>query len=431
MKKNKYQIYTEIKDRIFLYFNSFSLKYLLLDQAKHELYQSHSADELEKLHPALYKKMCENQFLVPDDFDEQSIVEYKKICAKMDTTMYHIVVNMTLDCNLKCWYCYETKLHNSQLRVDVLHAIKENIELRYKQVRFKTLKISFFGGEPFLNFRGIKEILDFSDSFCTKNDISLLADFTTNATVIKPDFIEYLKKFTCCFQITLDGNANKHNEVKHLKGIDTFRLTINTIHRISQNIPNSYIWIRINYDGETLDRIDEILKDLDDLDRRRNFLILRRVWQTDAKVVSSLQLTKAIQHILDHNFFVDCYALSRNGVCFAERFNQVLFNFDGKVFKCSTLSSFDEKNSMGSFDLETGEVVWDLNKISFIPRIMTNNKCGNCPLFPSCLGPCNKNLIKSSNRTCIIDEMNLSMNEYLMYNFKLSLLYEDFSNLHL
>lgn len=430
MKRIKYQLYIKLNEDVCLYFNSFSSKYLLLDKRKHELYQSLSLEEIEKAHPDLYSMLVENQFIVSDDFDEQAIVEYKKLSAKMDTTMYHVVVNVTLDCNLKCWYCYETKLHDSQLRDNVLEAIKLHIASQYKQVRFKTLKISFFGGEPFFNFKGIKEILDYAKEFCKTNAIILLADFTTNATLIRQEYIDYLKDYTCFFQITLDGNKDKHNEVKHLKGIDTFECTLNNIYRISKTIPESYVWIRINYDGKTLEGIDDIIKDLDNLDRKRTFLILRRIWQTDSDVITSKQLTTAIQHILNHHFFVDCYALSRNGVCFAERMSQVLINYDGNIFKCSTLPSFDDKHSMGKLDFQNGEITWDMNKIAPIPRIMTNAKCSDCSLFPSCLGPCNKNLLKSADRACILDEMNLSMKEYLMYNFKLSLMYENFNNLN-
>lgn len=167
-----------------------------------------------------------------------------------------------------------------------------------------------------------------------------------------------------------------------------------------------------------------------DLDRKRTFLILRRIWQTDSDVITSEQLTTAIQRILDHKFFVDCYALSRNSVCFAERMNQVLINFDGKIFKCSTLSSFDDKHAMGKLDLLNGEISWEMNKIAHIPRTMTNSRCSDCSLFPSCLGPCNKNLLKSPDRSCILDEMNLSMQEFLMYNFKLNLLHENFDYLN-
>jgi len=428
MRKIKYQIYTKIQEGIFLYFNSFSAKYILLDDTKHNLYQTLSASELESVNPVLFSLLRENQFLVPEDFNERAIVEYKKLCYKMDTMMYHVVINVTLDCNLKCWYCYETKIHNSSLQKNVLEAIKRNISLRYSQVRFKTLKLSFFGGEPFLNFKAISEILEYAKIFCSANSIVLLADFTTNAVAIKEEHINYLKNFTCFFQITLDGDKEKHNKVKYLKGVDTFRCTLNKIHKISNAIKKSYIWIRINYDSKTLERIDDIITEIEDLDRKRTFLILRKIWQTDSEAITSRQLTTAIQHILNHNFFVDSYALSRSGVCFAERMNQVLINIDGKVFKCSTLHSFDDEHSMGELDLESGDLSWDMNKISQIPRIITNSRCAECALFPSCLGPCNKNLLKSADRTCILDEMNMSMQEYLMYNFKLNLMYENFGN---
>lgn len=53
-------------------------------------------------------------------------------------------------------------------------------------------------------------------------------------------------------------------------------------------------------------------------------------------------------------------------------------------------------------------------------------------LFVSMLpGTMTINILKSPDRTCIIDEMNLSMRDYLMYNFKLNLLYENFSDTNL
>lgn len=429
MKKNKYQTYIELNKGLFLYYNSFSEKYLLLDESKHIIYQNYPLEYIRKNHIDLYNTLLHAQFIVPDELDEQAIVEYKKLSAKMDTTMYHIVVNVTLDCNLRCWYCYEKKIHKSKLYPNVIEAIESNISLQYNKTRFKTLKISFFGGEPFLNFEGIRTILSFANKFCETKDVVLLADFTTNATLIRQDYLEYLKKFICFFQITLDGDCKTHNKIKHIEGQDTFKRTIENIHSISKRIRKSYVWVRINYDANTLDNIDNILPFLNDLDRKRTFLILRKIWQTDAENISSKQLLGAIQKILNKKFFVDCYALSRSSICFAERMSQVLINFDGKVFKCSTIGNFDDENSLGSMDLETGEILWNLNKIAQIPRVIKNERCNNCPLYPSCLGPCNKNLLKSPNRTCIIDEMNLSMRDYLMYNFKLNLLHENFNNL--
>lgn len=117
------------------------------------------------------------------------------------------------------------------------------------------------------------------------------------------------------FQITLDGDCKTHNKIKHIEGQDTFNRTIENIHSISNRIRKSYVWIRINYDGNTLDNIDNILPFLNDLDRKRTFLILRKIWQIDTENISSKQLLGAIQKILNNKFFVDCYALSRSSIC--------------------------------------------------------------------------------------------------------------------
>lgn len=425
MKKNKYQVQVQIDDNYYLYYNAFSSKYLLLDDIKHKQFQSYCTKEVQEINTDFYDVLVNNQFLVPDDYDELSIVEYNILEEKMDTTMYNIVINVTLDCNLQCWYCYEHKIHGSNLKGDVLDGIRRNIILKYNQCRYQTLKISFFGGEPFLNFNGIKEILCFAKSFCEGKDIKLMADFTSNATLIKQNYIDYLKGFSCDFQITLDGNRDSHNKVKHLKGIDTYGSTLGNILRISDGIPQSRIFVRINYDKTTLEHIEEILEDIDFLDRKRHSIILRKIWQVKSSDIPHDLLIDAIQKIMDHGFFVDCYALSNDGVCFAERMNQVLINYDGKIFKCSTIDSFDDKNALGHMDTGTGQISMNKNKTSQILSLKGKGKCLHCALFPSCLGPCNKKVKSSQDKSCILDELGLSLKEFIMYNFKISLLYEN------
>lgn len=72
--------------------------------------------------------------------------------------------------------------------------------------------------------------------------------------------------------------------------------------------------------------------------------------------------------------------------------------------------------------------MWQVNVCNCV---MFKTICYEFCLYPCCLGPCNKNILKSPDRTCIIDEMNLSMRDYLMYNFKLNFIYENFSDTNL
>lgn len=43
---------------------------------------------------------------------------------QFDASMYQVMVNTTLDCNLNCWYCYENRIAGSFLKSEVIEAIK-------------------------------------------------------------------------------------------------------------------------------------------------------------------------------------------------------------------------------------------------------------------------------------------------------------------
>ncbi|SEA10947.1 uncharacterized protein SAMN05216455_103197 [Segatella bryantii] len=425
MIKGKFQTFIQIQRDLFLHYNSISDSYLLLDEANHLLYENTPSNEVCRLNQQLYQKLVAGQYYIEEKFCELDHILNKRMLQKQDTNMYHIVINTTLDCNLRCWYCYESKFKGSQIKVDILEAIKKNIELHYHKEAYEILKLSFFGGEPFMNFKAIKQVLSFAQEFCLANRIKLTADFTTNATLINKNIVDYLKNFNCMFQITLDGNCEQHNKVKVLKGIDTFQLAIDNIHQIENNIPESKIWVRINYDADTLKNIDSIFAKLNDLNRKKVYIMLRKIWQVPSCDICSEDLLSVIQKGIDLGFILDCYPLNPRRMCFAEYKNQVLINFDGKVFKCSTISAFDDAHSLGKLNTVDGSIEWENKKIQSYDETLSSKRCENCPLFGTCYGACTQKLLKNRNDNfCILDGLGLSIEQFLMYNFKLSLLHK-------
>lgn len=424
MKKNYYTTYVAVNENSYMYYNSFENCYLLLNSNKHKIYQNNSPTEIESQDPKFYNELIENKFIIEDFVDEYKIVEFKKISKKLDSNLYHVVINTTLDCNLNCWYCYEKKETNTQLSNEVIAAIKKNIEYKYKEQPFKTLKVSFFGGEPLANFPAIEEILIYSKEFSLLNNICLIADFTTNSTLLTNEQINFLKDFNCYFQITLDGYENKHNKVRFLKNTKegTYRTIIENLYKIQSEIENSWIWVRVNYDNKTLDDFSKILKDISGLDRNKTYMIIRKIWQVEPTMINKTPVLNALQMAIDEGFFIDNFAMPRTSLCFAERLNQVLFNYDGKVFKCSTLDHFGDDNAEGTMDLETGEVNWNISKIANKIIQETPQKCIECKIYPACLGPCGQTLQQGKGFKCIIDSVGLTMEQFVMYNFKLKVL---------
>lgn len=426
MKKNYFNLDAEVSAGVFLHYNVFSNQFLLLNKTNNDIFVNSDCAEIEKKSPSFYQQLVDAYFILPDDFDEVEVTKGMRRQMRFNSSMYQVMINTTLDCNLDCWYCYENRVAGSKLKKEVIDAIKKNIEYEYNVARFNTLKVSFFGGEPFLFFDGLKEILDYAKTFCNERDIELVADFTTNATLITEEHIHYLKDFRCHFQITLDGNREVHNTVKkdRLNPLaDTYQQTLDVLHRINDEIPDRWVAVRVNFDNRTLKKIDEIISDIAFLDRTKTYVILKKVWQIKTEKVEEGLLFEAIQKFFDNKFLLDYYIMPKGCVCFAERNRHVLFNYDGKVFKCSTISSFNDDEALGKLNFETGHLQWDLTKTANWLKDMDQSECVECKWFPACLGPCNRQLMANKGKfICTFDAMNMDTKEYLMYSFKFHLL---------
>lgn len=431
LKKSKYTFFEEIDKGIYLHYSPMTNRFLLLNQNKHHLLDGCANGDLDSLPQEFKDLLFDNGFIVNDDVDETKMVLDRRLALMEDKSMYNVVLNTTLDCNLSCWYCYENRIAGSFVSDKVIEAIKKNIIDRYETHPFATLKVSFFGGEPFLYFKGIRQLLDFSKTFCADRDIELIADFTTNATLLTPQIIDYLSQYRCHFQITLDGCEQHHNAIKvdKVNKINTYRKTIATLKDINDKIENRLIALRINFDNQTLKGISEILGHVDFLDRTKSYIILKKVWQLPTDKVDKEALVDALQLVLDSKFLADYYVMPKGSVCFAEREGQVLFNYDGGIFKCTTICSFDHENSLGELDYETGKIKWNTEKITDWYADMQPRHCKDCKWFPACLGPCNRQLIAhNQEKICTFDAFNLTEAEYLMYLFKYNLLLKELSH---
>ena len=215
---------------------------------------------------------------------------------------------------------------------------------------------------------------------------------------------------------TLDCNLSftkSHN-------IDTFSLTLRNIRRIQQTIPQSHVSVRINFDGETLNGFDSILSDIRDLDRQRTKIIVKKVWQVDSEDVSKDLTFECLEKLFKNDFIADYY--SQGGTCFADRKNQVTINFDGNVFKCTTITHFDEPNALGHLDINSGMVIWDENKIKYLDNSTFPKTCVDCKVFPFCGGHCMKHISEGNDKGCFLRDLDMSVEEYAEIQFKINVI---------
>ena len=68
---------------------------------------------------------------------------------------------VTHACNLNCAYCYELYKKNAYMKSDLAkELILREAQFVKESDQFDELEIDFMGGEPFMNFPLIKEIVE-------------------------------------------------------------------------------------------------------------------------------------------------------------------------------------------------------------------------------------------------------------------------------
>lgn len=338
-----------------------------------------------------------NGFLVDEEEDEIEKVKTIRLQKRYSEKMYKLVVNMTLDCNLKCWYCYEKHVAKSYIDDNMVGKILKHLELKSVVSSFEVLNLTLFGGEPMLNYRAVKSLLEGVKKLSSKRGFKTELFIVTNGTIVSQKYVELLRPFDVRFQVTIDGDKTTHDSIRTYKKSfvkkSSYRSIIDGLKLLNEANANFYFTLRINYDEQVLTKVKALLADLDFLNRRKTVFCLQQVWQTDAHKIGLNDLLEAANMINQAGFVLSSMSFSHTYCsCEADNFNQAIINYDGKVFKC-TARDFTPEHSYG-YLTDSGLIVWNTQKIESRLSLKLPAKCMSCKLFPCCPGICSQKILE-------------------------------------
>lgn len=148
---------------------------------------------------------------------------------------------ITHSCNLNCVYCYEKFKSKQKMSFDIaVSVILKEVNFVKMTEEYGSLQIDFMGGEPFLEFSLIKEIVEWVKS----QDISIPVSFfaTTNGTLLTDVMKEWLTENNDIFHLGLsfDGSPlmqdiNRSSSAKNID-MEFFR----------KNYPNQWVKMTVS-----------------------------------------------------------------------------------------------------------------------------------------------------------------------------------------
>ena len=158
-----------------------------------------------------------------------------------------LVFEVTDFCNLNCSYCaygdlYEGFEKRNFKNIETSHAInllKYIVNIKPKNKNNK-LYIGFYGGEPILNIKFIKKIVNIANQLKSKKDIDFGYSMTTNATLAQ-NHIDFFVENKFRLLISLDGNKENHSYRIFRKSKDnSFSLVIENLDLIQNKYPEYF-----------------------------------------------------------------------------------------------------------------------------------------------------------------------------------------------
>jgi uncharacterized protein len=137
----------------------------------------------------------------------------------LNKTSTNITLNISQTCNLACKYCYaDSGTFGEAPKVMSWEVAKKAVDFLFARTKgCKEIGIIFFGGEPLLNFKMIKDVVEYSRDLAAKEGKRIGFSLTTNGTVLTDEIIEFLCRHHFGLKVSLDGPKKLHDQMRPFK----------------------------------------------------------------------------------------------------------------------------------------------------------------------------------------------------------------------
>lgn len=176
----------------------------------------HKGNVLESnLTPADIKVLHEGDYLADDEIIISQLDSL--YLSPPDTLMLNIEV--TGHCNLSCSYCYQQGWpQRGSIQNDTVEKILTYIEKCTEYLDYKTIKLDFIGGEPFMAVDKMACIFSEVKSICQCKDIKLEAQAESNGTLLNLHNLKWFENLDLSVTLSPPEDHNKYRSYNNGQG---------------------------------------------------------------------------------------------------------------------------------------------------------------------------------------------------------------------
>lgn len=166
-----------------------------------------------------------------------------------------LMLYLTEDCNLRCTYCFVKKTP----RAMGLETARKTVDFylhRNISGNLRNLKLTFFGGEPFMAMDTMEAVISRVGEMGGKAGKSVHFSATTNATIATPQAERIIRDCGMHLLVSLDGGENAMAQRPYVGGGSPFKAVARNLERLVKWSPA--VTARMTYHPEALDLVANV-----------------------------------------------------------------------------------------------------------------------------------------------------------------------------
>lgn len=404
--------------------------YSILKRAKHgeSLTENIFADK------ELFKMLCNKRFICESNKDELLFYRSSIQAVREQHEFMHLTVAPTMDCCFKCFYCFEKNKIRDYMSEEVMDSIVKFVSL-HKDLR--RIHLTWFGGEPLM---AQEQMRSFYQKLRSQFEGAIESNVITTGFHITQETLSLFKDLNVSsIQVTLDGNRETHNRIKHLDGCDdVFSRVIDNIKLVSDNLPNISIGFRINLTKLNAEEFPDIVRFILNVFPNKNISISPGLVKQMDRENNSLESSRRVYFshsefaaymfslFNQHGIYTPFIRYPGNELCECAIRDKMAISFDpnGYSYKCWERIG-NQKYAIGQLQND-GTLInvnfKELNRELYGADPLSTPSCMKCRYLPICNGGCPIDRIKNEfegekNDTCTLYKVNLK--KFLLCHLKM------------
>ena len=193
-------------------------------------------------------------------YEQQPIEQPPRMLPMMPFPLSTMVLNVTNQCNLACTYCYEygeDKIvdteNGRQSKFMAEKTALDSVDFLLKESG-RIAHLTFFGGETLLNFPVLKSTIAYARARAAELGKEIDFSLTTNATLLRPEIIEFLAENHVGVTISIDGPREMQDKFRVFSnGAGSYDVVAPKIKELLRRHRSRPIGARVTLTSDTLD----------------------------------------------------------------------------------------------------------------------------------------------------------------------------------